>query len=554
MNIIRLNENTIKRIAAGEVIARPANAIKELIENAIDANADQIIINIAKNPLEKIVITDNGVGIQKEDLAICTELHTTSKTNDDDQLFGLHSFGFRGEALASIDAISDLIIESNEYRLEKHSGIKRILNSAIQRGTRIEIREMFEHLPARLQFLKSSNVEISAIKQTIQKYMMNFANISWQVFFNEKKLWHFEKSTKAERIEQIMHEEATPFHAENNGIKLEGYLLKQSKEQILFINQRPVRDKGIFGYLKTIFTEYFMRNEAPGFVLFLTLDPMLIDCNVHPSKEEVKLINYSPIFSVLSYAFSPALFNNFLKKNTAAPQPEAFLAPVEEVALNLEYKEYSKPYSTPKFSQEISYVREVNPYIAYNTYEPVAPKPAKIYPHKIIGQIKKTYIIFETEEGIGMFDQHAAHERAVYEEMKKELNAESAQQLLVPLQLTLSEEKKEYIDTHKQIFANKGIRINSRYEITHIPIALQKANFIRIFEENLDEHTEPTTFIERFLADIACKNALKANTEISLDTMHALLETALQNPPICNHGRPIFKYFKLSEIENWFKR
>lgn len=554
MKILRLNEHTIKRIAAGEVIARPANAIKELIENAIDANADQIIINIAKNPLEKIVITDNGVGMQKEDLAICTELHTTSKTNDNDQLFGLHSFGFRGEALASIDAISDLIIESNGYRLEKHAGIKQILNSGIQRGTRIEVREMFEHLPARLQFLKSSNVEISAIKQTIQKYMMNFANISWQVFFNEKKLWHFEKSTQAERIEHIMNEEAMPFHAENNGIKLEGYLLKQSKEQILFINQRPVRDKGIFGYLKTIFTEYFMRNEAPGFVLFLTLDPMLIDCNVHPSKEEVKLINYSQIFSLLSYAFSPILFNNFLKKNTAVSQPEAFLAPLEEVALNLEYKEYSKPYSTPKFSQEISYVREVNPYIAYNTYEPVAPKPAKIYPHKIIGQIKKTYIIFETEEGIGMFDQHAAHERAVYEEMKKELNAESAQQLLVPLQLTLSEEKKEYINTHKQIFANKGIRINSRYEITHIPIALQKANFIRIFEENLDEHTEPTIFIERFLADIACKNALKANTEISLDTMHALLETALQNPPICNHGRPIFKYFKLSEIENWFKR
>lgn len=543
MRIQKLTEKTIRQIAAGEVISRPSNALKELIENAIDAKSSHITIHVNKGGLEELIIIDNGEGMDVDDLKICTQMHTTSKTQEDAHIFGVNSLGFRGEALASIDIISNLSIETRGKKLEND----KITPSNIETGTKVRISNMFANVPARLKFIKNSNIENSNIKQIIQKYIINFENIGWEIFNNGKQVWHFEPCSKEERIIQLTNDEPVFFQNEYNEIKLSGYILKTSLNPPLkshkflaeiFVNNRPIKDRAISYYIKSILSEYFMKHEVPSYVLFIELDPFLIDCNVHPSKEEIKFINYAPIFSMLTFSLCPEFFHklrtpNFSSNVSYNKEPMRITRP------KYEHKEIKLDFA---HEGQISYVNE--------TVDITFAQPTTA--HKIIGQIKNSYVVFEIENGIGIFDQHAAHERHVYEKMKKELSAQNAQTLLSPICLNLNAEQQEYLNTNSEKLKTKGILISGN-TLTHIPNILQKTNFAALLEQ-IDPHTACEIAIDRLLADIACKNALKANTKLSAEQMASLLEDAMKNPPVCNHGRPVFKYFKLCEIENWFKR
>lgn len=559
MKIKQLSERIIKQIAAGEVIARPMNAIKELIENAIDANATQITLYIEKNGLEKIILIDNGHGMQIEDLKICTKLHTTSKTSEDDKMFGAYTLGFRGEALASISAISNLIIETNGYKFENET----ISPSNITIGTRVEIQNMFANVPARLKFIKSISTEWLYINQMIQKFIIKYPNIAWSLYNNQKKIYHFNANETTEyRIEKLFNCKFKPFKYEYNNTKIYGYLLeKSSKFNITFINNRAIADKAIVKYLNNIFNEYYMKNEAPGYILNIDLDPFFIDCNVHPAKQEVRLINYQDIFRMLSFIFDQ---NFFKTQNMPQADHLKFITHestnninINEISKNETEKNFSRPieleYELKTYNQESNYLNEARQLYQDSTILDANTNIKFSSSYKIIGQIKNSFILFETQEGIGIFDQHAAHERHVYEKMKRELNKNSAQALLIPIKLNLTNTQSEYINSYKEIFENKGIIINDGY-LTHIPSLFYANNFAHFIENELEENTACEILIDRILADVACKNALKANTQISHEQMLSLLELALENVPICNHGRPVFKYFTLSEIENWFKR
>ncbi len=624
MKIKKLSEKVIKQIAAGEVIARPANAIKEIIENAIDAGSTNISIHVNKTGLERIVIIDNGCGMDKDDLELCTQLHTTSKTSEKDHMFGTSSLGFRGEALASINEISDMTIESNGYKLHKNN----ITHSNIESGTRIEILNMFANVSARLKFLKSSQVEWFHIKWVLEKFMISECNITWKIFHNEKKLWHLEAGeTQVYRIEKLLGSNAYPFSHEYNNIKISGYILDISARNFnaLFINRRSVRDKAIAQYMRNIFSEYYMKNENPGYIMNIEIDPMMVDCNVHPAKEEVRIINHADIFAMLSFVFSHQFFAKALNKeqtfqvNTKTEEHE------NEYKLSFDSPKFEMPEITnrqfvhTKFDQKetntrnekINFVNETNTY----TYQTIKAneqstnnwkkhKPFQTPSvHRIIGQIRNSFIMFETEDGIGIFDQHAAHERHVYEKMKKELSTGNSQQLLIPIEINLTPLQAEYLIKNQTQLENKGIRIswlqtiestqfetdcatssqarstkqsqneslltksdyanttilkasNSAYKLalTHIPQSLPALDCAKFIETELEENCNIETLIDRLVADIACKNALKANTQLSIEQMYALMETALENVPICNHGRPVFKYFTHLEIENWFRR
>lgn len=565
MIIRKLSEKLIKQIAAGEVIARPANAIKELVENAIDAHASEISIYIEKNGLESIVIIDNGCGMDAEDLAIAAQLHTTSKTQENDHMFGTRSFGFRGEALASISAISNMIIESNG---KKWAGQSNTLSASnIAKGTRVEIANMFSNTPARLKFLKSSQSEWTAIKLLLEKFIIHEACIAWQVFHNGKKIWHIPREmSQTERIAMLLNSDFHAFAHEYNNVKIDGFILDIGARNFaaLYINNRLVQDKAIANYMRNIFSEYYMKNENPGYILNIEIDAMLVDCNVHPAKAEVRIVDYSHVFAMLSFIFNHAFFNKVLQKEHVRDDDMAQL----DTALVQETPKYQEPQFSFEYMQPVAqFVNEAR--AEYKSYQANTVKDMTSATHsaitkeatsqtyqttwKIIGQIKNSFILFETENGIGIFDQHAAHERHVYEKMKQELIAGNNQQLLIPLELTLTPEQAEYLQENEEKLSIYGIKIESG-KLTHIPQTLPAVDFKNFIENNLNEHAEIDILIDRLVADIACKNALKANTALSFSQMSSLLETALNNIPICNHGRPVFKYFTHYEMETWFRR
>lgn len=603
MRIRKLSDLKIRQIAAGEVIGRPANAIKELIENAIDAKATEITLYLANAGLKNIILVDNGLGMERQDLEICTQLHTTSKTNEDDLMFGISSFGFRGEALASIAAIADLTIESNRNKLIASEN--QIFPSNVEFGTRIEISDLFSNLPARLKFLKNEKVEWAHIKEVLIKYMLNYENIKWVVFHNGRKIWNLDSSSKLERLRALFDVEVSFFQNSMKDLSLSGFIFhKVPVVQYLFVNNRPVRDKGVFGFLRSVFSDYFPKADPISYVLFLSIDPLKVDCNVHPAKEEVRFFDYPSIYSLISNTFTPDFF---IKKNAdhlifATAEPSFINA---ESRSEIAFESVSKPEKSevlreftleiPKFDQFDSseddsfsdslkdvfsaksgnFIKESDLGINFGIDLSLSSSNLLVessLDFKIIGQIRDSFVIFETKNGIGIFDQHAAHERIIYERMKSDLKKTCAQELLIPVQLHLSVEQQEALFENLDLLATYGILINlstvssvsdtfsdssisgSTIFITHTPPDLRDENLQSFFQSNISKDVDFVTLINRLLADIACKLALKANTHLSHDQMESLLIEALKNPPVCNHGRPVFKYFLFSEIESWFKR
>jgi len=604
MKIFKLSDQKIKQIAAGEVIAHPFNAIKETIENSIDAGAKNITIHIEKNGLEKITIIDDGCGMDLEDLKICTQMHTTSKTAENEHFFGTRSLGFRGEALSSIDAISDLHIETNGQKWHKNT----LSPSSIKIGTKIEIKNMFANLPARLKFLKSSTVEWANIRQILQKYMVNFEKINWTIFNNGKRAWQVYESDRTNRIQDIFKSDFVREKIQNfsqnsqentvqntpTKLEIEIFLLKNHNNfSAIFVNNRPIKDKALNAYIRSIFREFFMKQENPSYLLFIEIDPIFVDCNVHPTKEEVKFLNYSQIFSLLSQLFSPNFFRTFYQTEHLNFEKSDFFSgencekipekdnKIEE-NLNLEQKIFenfakkdeknyvshvsqmrpNKPIFQDNFSinknKNSNFPLEFQQNILNETDEKTTQTPLEWpknpHPHiKILGQILNSFIIFETIDGIGIFDQHAAHERHLYEQMKRQLSAEFSQKLLVTQTLNLDEKSMEFLEKNRVKFAKKGLEIIGA-EIVAVPSLLIGENLSKFLENALNQELDYEITLERLLADIACKKALKANSALSFEQMSELLKTSLENVPICNHGRPVFKYFSASEIANWFKR
>jgi DNA mismatch repair protein MutL len=571
MKIKKLSSNLIKKIAAGEVISRPANALKELIENSIDAQASKINIYIEKGGLSLIKIKDNGLGIEKEDLEICTQMHTTSKTSEEETFFGCNSFGFRGEALASIDAISKLKIESHENCLCEG----KMSASNVSLGTNIEIYDIFSKIPGRSKFLKNEKIEWEKIKTLIQKYIIKYENIAWEVYHNEKNIYKFNSQNTKQRIEEIFQAKAYEIKAEYENYKISGYFFEQNTQnnhKILFINNRPVKDIGIFGYLKNTLKEYFAKDKEPSFYLDIEMPSDFIDCNVHPSKDEVRIVNYTPVFKLISKAITHKVFIEINQKENLETNMSSsieFSNAQERFSQDLSIKPFNNEFNAPYLGTLDNFLSPKNSILNESTYAGIKSikkeidsifqedlqkdlQEEKSY-FKILGQIKKTYILFENEKGFGMLDQHAAHERIVYEKMKKDLKKTNAQKLLSPIDLDLNEEQKEKLNEITESLDKKGFIIEN-YKITHLPIILIKENLKTQLEKALLNYENFDIFLERFLADIACKNALKSNTYLSYQQMEEILSQAMKHVPYCNHGRPTFKYIELKEIQKWFER
>lgn len=552
-NIVLLDELTINKIAAGEVIERPASIVKELVENSIDAGSTNILIEIKNGGKTFIKVSDNGKGILFDDMQIAIERHSTSKIRKIEDLENTYTMGFRGEALSSIVSISKTTIvsrtEQNEYGIRMVIESGKIVNHeeiGTKIGTSITVENLFFNTPVRFKFLKQDSTEFRYIKELVQKMALANPNISFKLISNEKIVFLTRGSGKIEDIIYTLYgkeanENLIKVNYEDYNIKITGIIgntlmaRESRKDQIIFLNKRNIKNQILTNSADQAFKGATGINKYGFFILDLQMPASYYDVNVHPTKLEVRFKDESKIYRILYHAIKDALLNkDFLGNSEIENKKEEYIE-----------NEYS--FLTNHFEESNNLVKkdEVNK-------ELIIRENKRNVNYRYIGVLFKTYIIIEIDEEIYLIDQHAAHERILYEKIKENYK----NNLKNNIQITLF--PKIYNLTHKEIlFVQENIHLlksvgfdleifgEETVKINGIPDIEYKANKDNIFLDILDEmiikeRTSIKDIEERFLATVACKAAVKAGMNLSATEIDSLIQNLLnlKNPYTCPHGRP----------------
>ena len=600
MSIRRLPETTINRIASGEVIERPASALKELVENAIDAGARQIDVVISDGGRELIAVTDDGAGMSRDELVLAIERHATSKLPGDD-LTAIDTLGFRGEALPSIGAVARLSIESRARGAAEGWGLtvdggKRGAPhpAAIAAGTRVSVADLFHATPARLKFLKTARTETGHGLDVLRRLAMAHPEIGFTVTDGGRSLLKLPASGAGEaglaaRLMQILGREFTdnaiPLNAEREGITLKGlaalptYNRGQARFQYLFVNGRPVRDKLFYGALRAAYTDFLARDRHPVVALFIDCPTDLVDINVHPSKAEVRFRDAGLVRGLVVSGLRHALAEAGHRASTTVAG--AALGAMRGGATadipgtgRAEFRQYPKP--PPGLRQS-----------GYDWQAPLGgPAADLLAPHGRIeetgedagdsnyplgaarGQVHETYIIAQTADGMVIVDQHAAHERLVYERMKKALESGpvAGQILLIPEVVELDNAAVETLIGRAPELARLGLVIEAFGDgavvVREVPALLGETDVGRLIRDLADElvtYGEASLLHERLsevCATMACHGSVRAGRRLAAGEMNALLREMEATPHAgqCNHGRPTYVELKLADIEKLFGR
>ena len=578
-NIKKLPDNLINQIAAGEVIERPSSALKECIENSIDAGASKISIYLSEGGKTLIEVIDDGMGMNLHDLKMCLERHATSKINDGD-LMHINSLGFRGEALPSIGSIANLVIESYDklkdeaWKISSINNKKNIEPSLIRFGTKVTITDLFLKVPARLKFMKTNATEIRYCKEVIKHLAMSHPKISFSLTIDSKRIFNWEKSEKADfegtknRLYQVMGEDfiksSVSVHIERDGLILAGMVgmptlnRNTGREQYLFVNNRPVKDRNLIGALRGAYKGLIEHNRFPVAVLFLDIISEDVDINVHPAKVEVRFKDSGKVRSIIVSGVRKALEKAGL--NTASEISNALIDKIsfdEQVIndnsnnINLQNINLSP---SSRFTENI----DSDSFNNQRTY-PLG---------SAIAQAHGTYIISETENGLILIDQHAAHERIVLEKIREGfLNSNIQKQiLLIPEVIELSGDHFEVIIKYKDSLIKLGLVIeefdNNAVIIREHPAILDKINFSilikDIAEEIIDFGSEfvLSERLDNICGNMACHSSIRSGRLLLTSEMNALLREmeVTPNSSQCNHGRPTFIKLSVTDIEKLFGR
>ncbi len=568
MRIRRLSEGTINRIAAGEVVERPASVVKELVENAIDAGASRIDVAFRGGGRSLIKVSDDGIGMDAGDLALAVERHATSKLADDD-LVEIRSLGFRGEALPSIGAVARLAIASRArggaeaHALMVEGGVLQPLRpAALSGGTEVEVRDLFYATPARLKFLKAERSETAEAADVVRRLALAHPAVGFSFATEERRLVDAPPAeSEMERIRRVMGfefmENAVGFGAEREGVEVRGFAglptwsRAQGGMQFMFVNGRPVRDKLLSGGIRGAYADLMARSRFPAVVLFVTCPPDRVDVNVHPAKAEVRFRDSGLVRSLVVNGIRAALSgraqmpDSGLSRQTAGSfRPAVFSPGMAETQAAFEM---NMPQSAPG----------------------AADAPGTDYPLGAArAQLHENYIVTQTAQGIILVDQHAAHERLVYERLKRERAGQgvASQPLLVPEVIDLDPVQVERIAGAAQLLADSGLVVESFGDgaviVREVPAALgggDIAGLIRDIADELTEHGVASTIEERInhiLATMACHHSVRSGRALRPEEMNALLREmeATPNSGQCNHGRPTFIELKLADIESLFGR
>ncbi|NLK94135.1 MAG: DNA mismatch repair endonuclease MutL [Clostridiales bacterium] len=602
-----LDEKTSNKIAAGEVVEGPSSVVKELIENSIDAHAKNISIEIIDGGTSLIKIIDDGDGIFPEDIEKAFLPHATSKIKHSEDIYAIHTLGFRGEALPSIAAVSKVNIKSKietddygrELIIEAGKKISN-LECGVNKGTTIEVRDLFYNVPARKKFLKSISREGAIITDIVNRIALANSDISFKLYNGNKKvLQTYGNGKLSDTIRTIygrnISESLIYFENADDTMTIFGYIGKEEiargsrNNQSIFVNGRYIKHKTIVAAVENAFKSFSTVNKFPFFVLFIEIYPELVDVNIHPTKAEIKFVDergmFSKIFHIVHEAFKKEVFDTF-EVNNMETQIENKDIYVENVKLDLpsvikEEKVHvnipvdlkpvstniteSNTYATEEkepINEEIYKVSETN--IKPNTLEN---KIAKFPPIRIIGQFNKTYIIGEFEEELYLIDQHAAHEKILFEKYLKEIEEGTIviQPLLIPSIVDLSPEDYCYYEENKDVFKNAGFTLedfgDNSLALKEIPYFLGKLDskslFLSIIDNLKSLGSGKTTEVKyNKIATMACKSAVKANDSLSEMEMAKLIEDLryINDPFHCPHGRPTIIKFTSYDLDKKFRR
>jgi DNA mismatch repair protein MutL len=597
--IKQLDEVAVNRIAAGEVVERPASAVKELIENALDAGATRIELCVKDGGKTLIRVTDDGHGIPAQDLSLALSRHATSKIDGSD-LLNIHTFGFRGEALPSMAAVGRMTITS---RIAGEDAAQIIVDggamgpvtpAALSKGTVVELRNLFYATPARLKFLRTDRAEMGAISDVVKKLAMAEPYVGFtirdlsrddtgRVTFRADAQTGDMFDALSGRLRSILGAEfadnALLIDAEREGITLTGYAALptysrgSSLAQFLFVNGRPVRDKLLIGALRGAYSDFLSRDRHPVVALFLELEPTKVDVNVHPAKAEVRFrdpgLARGLIVSALKHALADAghrASTTVASATLGAFQPERVDRPMYQMdrpsqgALRASYHAQAPNFESQGFAETQA---------VYSRVDVVEPEAMVDQPLGAArGQVHENYIIAQTKDGMVIVDQHAAHERLVYEKLKKQMaeNGVAAQALLIPEIVEMSDADAATLLTHAEALSKLGLTLEpfgaGAIAVRETPAILGEVNAGAMVRDILDELDDlgdtqlVADKIEAVLSRVACHGSIRSGRWMRADEMNALLREMEATPHSgqCNHGRPTYVELKLADIERLFGR
>ena len=598
MTIRRLPETVINRIAAGEVVERPASAVKELVENSLDAGAFRIEIALRDGGKSLIAVTDDGAGMAPDDMTVAIERHATSKLAGDD-LFDIHTMGFRGEALPSLGAVSRMEITSRPPDTETAWAI-RIEGGTVSHptpaahpvGTQVEIRDLFYATPARLKFLKSDRAETGQILDVVKRLAMARPDVAFSVHDGARERLRVAPATgdlldsRLDRLGAIMgrefSENALCIEAVRDGVRLDGYAgvptlnRANAMQQYLFVNDRPVRDKLLFGAVRAAYMDFLARNRHPMVALFLEVDPRLVDINVHPAKAEVRFRDVGTVRGLIIGALKHALAEAGHRASTTVSA--AALGAVRPATQPLPggggFGGYSYRGVAPSpgmAEAAVAFQAPLDTPIAPSAMSEVAPIQRGIEDYPLgaaRAQLHETYIVSQTDDGIVIVDQHAAHERLVYESMKRSLEETgvSRQALLIPEVVELGETDAARVAARSEELAELGLVLEAFGEgavlVREVPALLGQIDAKGLVRDLADELAalgdaySLKEKLEEVCGTMACHGSVRAGRRLNAAEMNALLREMEATPHSgqCNHGRPTYVELKLADIERLFGR
>lgn len=560
MKIKVLSVDLINKIAAGEVIERPASVVKELVENSLDAGAKNITVKIKNSGRELISVSDDGFGMSKEDAVLSIERHSTSKISDITDLEKIHTLGFRGEALPSIASVSEMKITTKPpdtktgFLLEIKDGkLVNLQDIGVPCGTTVEVKNIFQNIPARLKFLKSDNTEKNKIISILTDYAAVNFNVAFSLTADGRELFSYSPANDLKiRIAQIFGNEflneLIELHLQHEKISIYGFISKPeikflSRNRIFMsVNKRPINSRMILSAVKNGYREFLKGNESPAVFLIFEIKPGIIDVNVHPTKREIKFKDEGAIYSVIYQTIR----NHIVTKETI---PEISYAPYQKTDSSGQISEQTTGY-TAKDKQNLQTQFEQK-------------KPALRH----IGRIFELYILAKDHENLFIVDQHAAQEKILYEKFRKCLDKKilPVQNLLIPVNIEMSPKEFDILSALKDRLGKIGFIIEefgkNSYIVKSVPSIIGEASAVNIITEiirkkKVGEISETSATLLDDIIKTACKTAIKSGDKLtdieSIKLLEELFE--LENPYVCPHGRPTIIKITKDELDRKFLR
>ena len=583
-----MDEILANKIAAGEVVEKCMNVVKELVENAVDAKSTNIKIELIDSGVKEIKITDNGIGMDKEDAVLCFSRHATSKIAKENDLFHVKSLGFRGEALPSIASVSNLTLKTSDGKTGTTVNIKggklvSVEDSDLVKGTSITVKNLFYNTPVRLKYLKSLYTELSYITDYVNKMALSYPEISFSLYNNDKALLKTDGSNRLLKVINDIYglsvtKKMIEVNASNEDYNLSGYisypeLQKSTKNAItILVNGRVIKNNDLLRYIGDTYHDYMPKDKYPICVLKIDVDPILVDVNVHPTKMDIKFSKMDTLKELVISTIKNTLdkltlipdasLETFIDENrtriSTVYTPREF-TPFDEEKKEEEFKEIER--MTLDFEVKEEEVKEEK-----SSEEKVDKKERlkKMYP---VGVVHGTFIVAQNEDAMYLIDQHAANERINYEYYLKELSKPSKdkQDLLIPINLEFPSNEYLLLSERFNMLDELGIEYEpfgiNTIMIRTIPVWLASTNVehsIRHIIEIIISNNEfkMDKFIDKVAASVACKASIRANENITLKDMEILIDRLREcdNPFTCAHGRPCIITYSRYDLDKLFKR